>query len=276
MVGIKYVCSKEGFHRKRDEDSKRIGLECAETRVGCKAVIGVKKIEDTWVVCKFVEDHNYELLIPKSTSMLRGHRVITNAKRNLIDTLNETCIPLSKIMSVLSKESGGDYNVGCIPVDIQNYLGNKRRKSLQYRDAQGMYKYFAKQKCKNPGFVYAVEVDENGCIGNCFWADARSRIAYQYFGDVVTFGVTYQTNTYKMPFVPFIGVNHHHQSVVFGCALLVNETVESYIWLMKTWLNAMLGNPPPTIITNDDKAMAKAIANVLPNATHRLCMWHIL
>ncbi|KAF3962494.1 hypothetical protein CMV_012993 [Castanea mollissima] len=118
---------------------QRIGLECEETRVGCKAMIGLKKIEDTWVVCKFVEDRNYELLTPKSTSMLCGHRVITNAQknaqRNLIDTLNETGIPPSKIMSMLSKESGGDYNVRYIPVNIQNYLGNKRRKSLQDGDA---------------------------------------------------------------------------------------------------------------------------------------------
>ena len=38
----------------------------------------------------------------------------------------------------------------------------------------------------------------------------------------------------------------------------------------------MLGRAPTTIITDDDKAMAKAIAQVLPNTTHRLCMWHIL
>ena len=79
-----------------------------------------------------------------------------------------------------------------------------------------------------------------------------------------------------MSFVPFTGVNHHHQSVMFGCALLVNETAKSYTWLLKTWLNAMPGNPPSTIITNDDKTIAKAIADVLPNATHRLCMWHLL
>ena len=130
MVGIEYVCSKEGFHRRRDEDTKRIGPGRVETRVGCNAMIGLKKIEDTWIVCKFVEDHNHELLTPKSTSMLRGHKVITNVQRNLIDTLNETGIPPSKIMSMLSKESDGDYNVGCIPIDIQNYLGNKRRKLL--------------------------------------------------------------------------------------------------------------------------------------------------
>ncbi|KAL4621485.1 hypothetical protein ACB092_06G231400 [Castanea dentata] len=233
-VGIEYVCSKEGFRRQCNEDNKKTGPERAETR----------KVDDTWI-----------LLTPKSTSLLRGHRVITSAQKNLIDTLNESGIAPSKIMSVLSKESGGDYNVGCIPVDIQNYL-----------DAQGMYKYFIESQCKNPGFVYAIEVDEYGCMGNCFWADARSRMAYQYFGDVVTFDATYQTNR----------VNHHHQSVMFGCALLINETAESYTWLLKTWLNAMPGNPPSTIITDDDKAMAKAIADVLPNATHRLCMWHLL
>ena len=101
-------------------------------------------------------------------------------------------------------------------------------------------------------------------------------MAYQYFGDVVTFDAIYQTNHYKMSFVPFTGVNHHHQSVMFGGALLVNETIESYTWLLKTWLNVMPGNPPSTIITDDDKTMAKAIADVLPNATHRLCMWHFL
>ena len=143
-------------------------------------------------------------------------------------------IPLNKIMSVLSKESGGDYNVGCISVDIQNYLGNKRRKLLQDGDTQGTYKYFIELQCNILCFIYAVEVDENGCMGNYFWADARSRIAYQYFENVVTFDTTYQTDTYKMPFVPFTGVNHHHQSVMFGCALLVNETAESYTWLLKT------------------------------------------
>ncbi|XP_042983254.1 protein FAR1-RELATED SEQUENCE 5-like [Carya illinoinensis] len=38
----------------------------------------------------------------------------------------------------------------------------------------------------------------------------------------------------------------------------------------------MLGKAPATIITNNDKAMAKAIAEVLPNTTHWLCLWHIL
>ncbi|KAL7239150.1 hypothetical protein ACSBR2_005115 [Camellia fascicularis] len=72
------------------------------------------------------------------------------------------------------------------------------------------------------------------------------------------------------------GVNHHYQSNMLGCALLVNETTESYAWLLKTWLETMDGHNPAVIITDDDKAMAKAISYVLPNSIHCLCMWHIL
>ena len=47
LVGIEYVCSKKGFRRKRDEDTERTGPKRAETRVGCKVMIGLKKIKDT-------------------------------------------------------------------------------------------------------------------------------------------------------------------------------------------------------------------------------------
>jgi hypothetical protein len=100
--------------------------------------------------------------------------------------------------------------------------------------------------------------------------------AYQYFGDDVTFDTTYLTNCYRMPVVHFTRVNHHHQSVMFGCALLVNKMAESYIWLLKTWLAAMLGCAPSTIITDNDKVMGKAILEVRPNTTYRLYLWHIL
>jgi hypothetical protein len=275
LIGIEYVCSREGFCHKSCQKKIYTNSEPAETRIGCKAIMGLKKMALRWTICKFISEHNLELLSPRSTSLLRGHRVVTCAQKNLINTLNESGVPPRKIMSVLSKESGGDHNVGCIFKDVENYVSNRRRFRFEEGDAQKMYNYFLERQSQNPGFVYAIQVDENRCMGNCFWADARSRAAYQYFGDV-TFDATYLTNCYKMHFVPFTRINHHHQSVMFGCALLVNETAESYTWLLKTWLEAMLGRTPSTIITDDDKAMGKVIAEVLPNVTHRLCLWHIL
>ncbi|XP_042983183.1 protein FAR1-RELATED SEQUENCE 5-like [Carya illinoinensis] len=272
---IDYVCTREGFRRVSRNVTDRILPEPAETKIGCKAIMGIKKGGEKWIVNKFVFGHNHILLTPRSTSFLRGHRGVTKVQKKLIMTLNEFGVPTRKIMSVLSQDSGSEFNVGCIGKDVENYMGSKRRKIFE-GDAQRLYSYFLDRQLKEPRFVFSMQVDNDECMGSCFWADARSRTAYQYFGDVVTFDDTYLTNIYKMSFVPFSGVNHHHQTIMFSCALLVNETAESYTWLLRTWQEAMLGRAPTTIIIDDDKAMAKAIVEVLPNTTHRLCLWHIL
>ncbi|XP_040995984.1 protein FAR1-RELATED SEQUENCE 5-like [Juglans microcarpa x Juglans regia] len=276
LCAVDYVCTMEGFRRSSQKDTDRIIPEPIETKIRCKAIMGIKKDGEKWIVNKFVVGNNHILLIPRSTSFLREHRGVTKVQKKLIITLNESSVPIRKIMSMLSKDSGGDFNIGCIGKDVENYMRSQRRKVFEDGDAQRLYSYFLDRQLKELGFVFSMQVDNDGCMGSCFWTDARSRVAYQYFGDIVTFDATYLTNIYKMPFVSFSGVNHHHQTIMFGCALLVNETAESYTWLLRTWQEAMLGRAPSTIIIDDDKAMTKAIIEVLPNTTHRLCLWHIL
>ena len=118
LIALEYVCSREGFRFKSCQDKIYINLEPAKTRIGCKAFMGLKKVESRWIVCKFISKHNHDLLSPRSTSLLRGHRVVTSARKNLIDKLNESGVTPRKIMSVLSKESGGDYHIGCISKDV--------------------------------------------------------------------------------------------------------------------------------------------------------------
>nr|GMC82698.1 protein FAR1-RELATED SEQUENCE 5-like [Ipomoea batatas] len=267
VIGQEFVCSKEGYRAKKYlQRDNRKKPPPDEARMGCKAMISVsRKDEDKWVISKFTRDHNHVLASPSSARFHRVHRKRTKSQRNLIDVLDESGIRPSKIMSVLVTESGGIDRVGCIERDIQNYLSNKRQKQLEKGDAQAMLNYFKECQSKNPGFFYAIQMDTKGQLANCFWVDSRSRVAYKFFGDVVTFDPTYLTNRYKMPFVPFTGVNHHHQSILFGCALLWEETVETFVWLLNTWLGAMDGCHPKTIITDQDAAITTAIARVFPN-----------
>lgn len=83
----------------------------------------------------------------------------------------------------------------------------------------------------NSNFFYVMDLNEEGRLRNVFWADARSKAAYEEFGDVVTFDTTYLTNTYDMPFAPFVGVNHHGQSILLGCGLISHEDIETFTWL---------------------------------------------
>ena len=66
------------------------------------------------------------------------------------------------------------------------------------------------------------------------------------------------------------------QSVFFGAGFLLHETEESYIWLFRSFLRAMCGIAPRVIITDECVRMKNAIEKILPNTTHRLCMWHIM
>jgi len=81
----------------------------------------------------------------------------------------------------------------------------------------------------NNYFFIEIDMDKQNRIRNIFWADARSRAAWQYFGDVASFDTTYLTNKYDMPFAPFLGVNHHRQSILLGCGLLSLEDTNTFV-----------------------------------------------
>ena len=113
-------------------------------------------------------------------------------------------------------------------------------------------------------------------LRNVFWADVRSKAAFKEFGDVVTFDTTYLVNRHDMPFAPFVGVNHHGQSTLLGCALISHENTETFTWLFRTWLRCMSGISPPAIVTDQCQAMKNAIEVVFPNTRHWWCLWHIM
>ena len=79
-----------------------------------------------------------------------------------------------------------------------------------------------------------------------------------------------------MSFASFVGVNHHGQSILFACGLILHEDIETFTWLFRTWLSCMSNSTPIGIITNQDKLIKVAIENVFPNTQHRQCSWHIL
>ncbi|KAK8939271.1 Protein FAR1-RELATED SEQUENCE 5 [Platanthera zijinensis] len=139
-----------------------------------------------------------------------------------------------------------------------------------------LLKYFQRKTLEDPSFFYAVQLDHSEQVTNIFWADARMRIDYDIFGDVITFDTTFSTNKEYRPFGVFIGFNHHRGLIVFGAALLYDETAESFAWLFETFLEAHKSKKPKTIFTDQDAAMAKALSEVFPETRHGLCTWHLM
>ncbi|XP_052201147.1 protein FAR1-RELATED SEQUENCE 5-like isoform X2 [Diospyros lotus] len=267
------VCSREGFRRGGGESKSR--RQRTVTRVGCKAQMTVKKqVSGKWTVTKLVKEHNHELVPPDKVHCLRSHRHVSGPARSLIDTLQAAGMGPSGVMSVLIKESGGVNNVGFTKVDCQNYMSGSRQRTLGAGGHQ-IFEYLERMRSESPGFFCDIQGDLENSSRNIFWANENSRMNYNYFGDTVTFDTTYRTNRYRVPFAPFTGLNHHGQSILFGCALLLNESESSFVWLFQTWLAAMSGRHPISITTDQDRVICSAVAQVFPRTRHRLCKWNV-
>ncbi|KAL3620277.1 hypothetical protein CASFOL_035189 [Castilleja foliolosa] len=227
-------------------------FSCSRKRAGdsCEAILRIElRSENKWVVTKFVKDHNHSKL-----RCLRPKRQFA-----AIDV-----VP-SGVMYVSIDGKSGLNNVG--------FPG--RRRTLG-RDAQNLLDYFKKMQAENPGFYYAIQLDEENRMTNAFWADARSRASYAHFGDAVVFDTSYRVNQYNVPFAPFTGVNHHGQIILFGCGLLLDESEPTFIWLFKTLLAAMNDRGPVSLTTDNDRAIRAATTQVFPETRHCVDKWHIL
>lgn len=266
-----FACSREVFKRKNVES--------------CNAVLRIeRKDSEKWTVTKFVEDHNHSMVTPNKVQYLRPRRHFAGATKNVAEALDVSGdVYITTDGNHLSYEPNSIRN--SLPVDPSrstrnmgpvNYLRQPSRTRSLGRDAQNLLNYFKKMQAENPGFYYAIQLDDDNRMTNVFWADARSRMAYNHFGDAVIFDTMYRPNQYQVPFAPFTGVNHHGQMVLFGCALLLDESEASFTWLFRTWLSAMNDRPPVSITTDQDRAIQVAVAQVLPETCHCICKWHIL
>lgn len=136
---------------------------------------------------------------------------------------------------------------------------------------QHVLDYLRRMQAENPAFFYSIQGGNDKSGANIFWADATCRMNYTYFGDAVTFDTTYRSNNYRVPFSTFTGFNNHGQPVLFGCALILNESEASFIWLFQTWLHAMSRRRPVSLTTEPDRLIQAAVAQFLPETHHRFC-----
>ncbi|PSS16368.1 Protein FAR1-RELATED SEQUENCE like [Actinidia chinensis var. chinensis] len=271
-----FCCSCEGKRRKDKRDHMYTSHR-PETRFGCLARMKVKYCRPTeqFDVVEFNPVHNHIVSTPSKIHLHKSHRKFGVAQVAIADMANDCGIAPKATVAFMARQVGGRENLGFIPQDYKNYLRSKRTVQMKIGDTGGVLEYLQKMQLQDPNFFYAIQVDEDDLITNIFWADAKMMADYAHFGDVVSFDTTYRKNKDGRPFAMFLGVNHHKQTVVFGAALLYAEDADSFIWLFDTFAKAMGGKTPKTILTDQDSAMAKALATQWPETIHRLCIWHI-
>ncbi|KAG8371072.1 hypothetical protein BUALT_Bualt13G0048900 [Buddleja alternifolia] len=255
-----------------DGVKKRVAESCgAMLRIGLRG-------ENKWVVTKFVKEHSHIVVSPSKLPYLRHRRHSAATINNVAECFQGVDLVPSGMMYVsMDGKNMRDSNNAVKKIGSLGFTAkySSRRRTLG-RDAQNLLDYFKKMQAENPGFYYAIQLDEENRMANAFWADARSRTAYNHFGDTVSLDTTYRVNQYRVPFAPFTGVNHHGQMTLFGCALLLDESEATFVWLFKTFLAAMNDHAPVSLTTDNDKAIQAAITQVFPEARHCVNKWHVL
>ncbi|XWS36794.1 hypothetical protein CRYUN_Cryun20dG0116600 [Craigia yunnanensis] len=249
--GITIISSRRSKRSGKFIDVKvacsRFGSKCESSttlnprscpKTGCKARMHMKrKPDEKWIIHSFVKEHNHEICPDDFYYAIRGRNKLSGA-------------------------------VACQKKGLQLALDEK--------DVELMLDHFMCMQDENADFFYAIDLDNEKCARSVFWVDAKGRHNYSHFGDVVFFDTFFVRNKYKIPYIPIIGVNHHFQYMLLGCALIGDNTTSAFVWLMRSWLKAMGGQAPRAIITDQDKVLNEAVADVFPDSRHCFCLWHVL
>ncbi|XP_042477659.1 protein FAR1-RELATED SEQUENCE 5-like [Macadamia integrifolia] len=225
---------------------------------------------------EFVEEHNHELHLPSTSHIMKSQMSVYEFHAFEIDLVDDSGIRPKDMFEYMSRHAGGKQSIGHLKEDQNNYLRTKRQRDLCYGEAGSLLLYFENQVRINPSFTYSLQLNNDEQITNIFWADPKMRIYYTQFGDVVSFDTIFSTNKESRPFRIFAGFNHHRGIVIFGVALLYNETADSFKWLFEVFLEAHGQKKSITIFTDQDVVIGKALTEVLPKRWHGLCTWHLM
>ncbi|EEE67217.1 protein FAR1-RELATED SEQUENCE 6 isoform X1 [Oryza sativa Japonica Group] len=266
-----FICSKGGQSRLRSGATR--SARKRGTKTGCKAKMIVKDahFQNRWEVIVLELEHNH----PLDPSLLKFKKQLKNSPFLQNPPLMLEA-PDSSSAAALSSR-GGDSGIPLsTQIEFRTKIDRNRKLKLAEGDLDALLSFLNKMQDQNPYFFYSLDMNEQGQLRNVFWADAKSRSSYNYFGDVVAINVRNFSDQYEIQFVSFVGTNHHAQQVLLGCGLLAGRSLGAYVWLFDTWVRCMNSTPPPSVITNYCHDVAIAVKKVFPNARYRFCLLDIL
>ncbi|KZV27602.1 hypothetical protein F511_11605 [Dorcoceras hygrometricum] len=234
-----FVCYRSGFAPTRKKQTGEHQRDRKSVRCGCDAKMYLsKEVVDgvsQWFVVQFSNIHNHELLEDDQVRDVRNF--IQNHKK------------------VIQQNDA--------------LLMEKRE-----NDARELLEACRASKEADPYFVYDVTIDEKDNVENIAWSYGDSVHAYDLFGDVVHFDLTYHSMTYGMLFGAWLGIDNYGKIIFF--VLLQDESPRSYAWALQVFLRFMKGRNPQAIITDIDTGLGEAIRSELPNTKHVISLHSIL
>ncbi|XP_016185792.1 protein FAR1-RELATED SEQUENCE 5-like [Arachis ipaensis] len=270
--------NRQGLREKKHYervDKKRTHKPEMRTNCNAKLVVFLEKSCRKWRTKTLVEEHNHELAPQEFTNVMAPHRKIPEGHKAHIHSMHEVGFQTTQIMDFFAHMCGGYRNLNFISKDLYNYMDGVKQSKIVEGDAAAAISYLKGKAELDPMAVVQYSYCAEKHLEHLFWSDGNMQHDYECFGDVLAFDSTYKKNLYNRPLVIFSGTNHHRQTIIFGFGLLEDEKIPSYKWLLSSFLEVLRHKEPKFVVTDGDESMREPIKCEFPNATHRLCTWHL-
>ncbi|XP_074285110.1 putative protein FAR1-RELATED SEQUENCE 10 [Silene latifolia] len=284
-----FVCYRSGFNQPRKKADVEHPRERKSVRCGCDAKLYlIKEIVNglpQWYISQFSNVHNHELLEDDRVRLLPAYRKMQEADQERILLLSRAGFPVNKIIKVLELEKG--VQSGKLPFiekDIRNFVHSckktSRENDIYFTEKRVADMLDLLEACKalaekDVDFSFDFTADAKGNVENITWSYGDSVRAFNNFGDVVQFDMTYQSVIYGLLLGVFSGIDNHGKPIFFAFVLLQEISSLSIAWALQTFVQFMRGRHPQTIVTDLDLRLKDAIANEFPNTKHVVSLWYI-
>ncbi|KAL2896329.1 Protein FAR1-RELATED SEQUENCE 11 [Bienertia sinuspersici] len=204
LIRRDFYCHRSRTQPLKEIDPNKEQRNRVSVRCSCNAHLRIKLrrcneiFPEEWHVTTFKVEHNHALLSQSQVRFLPANRIISEEDEKQILLYKEAGLTVRQIIRVLELEKNIEHGeLPFLEKDIRN-LYTRVRKALCRDDVANLLEYFKSCQEENAKFQYVVKL-----------------------------------NVYDMPCGILVGINNHGKTIFFGCALLRNETTDTFRWLMK-------------------------------------------
>jgi len=143
-------------------------------------------------------------------------------------------------------------------------------------DAATLIEHLKKLHEEDSEWYFQVDLEGiDNRLSKIFWMSPKQRRMWSRYHDVVINDNTCKTNKYSMPLSVFIIIDSDQRSRIVATAVVCDETVSTYEWILEQTMQATGDLQPAIIFTDADPAMQVAICNKYPRTIVRHCAFHI-
>lgn len=272
-----YKCRHGGKYKpkKRLDPTENRERESACIECGFLLNASYRKKSNLVFINKFIEEHNHTLnsceLLQQFAPSLR--KIPINIREEIQFYVQDCHLGATVLKRILRKKFP-DQEI--YDQDLYNMMHKFKTDALIKNDAIILYEQLVKLQQEDSNWYFNVDFEGvDNRLSRIFWMSPDQKHLWMRFHDVVLNDNTCKTNKYSMPLSIFIIIDSDQRSRIVATAIVSDETVSTYEWILKQTMLATDNLQPVIIFTDADPAMQVAISTQYPETIVRHCAFHI-